>query len=104
MFNGKLIEVMNIAIERKPTYGQACNHCGYCCCCCCLTEVCATGIQVTGTDVAPCKLIKTEGDNHYCSLGDTSLGKELLGIGEGCCAKTQQEAIEEFMNTGEVVA
>ena len=95
---GNLIEVVTLAVERKPKFGSACNHCGYCC----LTEVCSVGIQITGNDIAPCSLIKTQDDNHYCSLGETETGREMLGMGEGCCAKTQQEAIDEYVETGKV--
>tara|TARA_B100000700_G_scaffold311500_2_gene393675 strand:+ start:129860 stop:130159 length:300 start_codon:yes stop_codon:yes gene_type:complete len=98
MFKGNLIKVMTVAVERKPKYGQACNHCGYCC----LTEVCSVGKTVTGQTTAPCSLLKTDGDNHYCTLGESEAMREIIGMGEGCCAKTQQEAIDAYIQTGKV--
>ena len=84
-----LMQIMTVAIETKPKKGEACNHCGYCC----LTEVCVVGQQLGGGMYGPCKLLKTEGDKHMCSLADTPTMKELIGMGTGCCAETQNEVM-----------
>ncbi|MGD1524189.1 hypothetical protein [Vibrio owensii] len=89
-----LISVMNVAVNKKPKMGQPCNHCGYCC----LTEVCSVGQELTGKSFGPCTLLVTEGDEHRCKLiveeqkqGDSTLLKDTIGAGVGCCAETQQE-------------
>lgn len=85
----KLINVLNISIENKPKMGDACNSCGYCC----LTEVCAVGQELTGSSCAPCKLLISEDDKHYCQLAKNETTKKILGIGTGCCAETQNESL-----------
>lgn len=81
------------AVNTKPAFGEPCNHCGYCC----LTEVCAIGRELTGSDVAPCKLLESRDGKHYCKLAETDVARQELGIGSGCDAKTQQEVINELM-------
>lgn len=86
---GNLMQIMTVAIENKPKLGDACNHCGYCC----LTEVCVVGQELTGSDIGPCKLLVSEGDQHKCQLADTPTMKEVIGMGTGCCAETQNEVM-----------
>jgi hypothetical protein len=76
------------AQETKPPMWQPCNQCGWCC----LTEVCPTGIELTGSSEAPCSLLKQDGDRHLCLIakGNTSL---TLSIGTGCDAATGHEMI-----------
>ena len=93
-----LLNLLNIAVGNKPKMGAPCNHCGYCC----LSEICPTGKTITKKEYGPCPLlINEEGSNkHYCQLV-TSGGKntkEDLGIGYGCCAETQKEAILRITN------
>jgi len=88
-----LVNLLNISVEAKPLMGSTCNNCGYCC----LMEVCPVGQRITGKDIGPCTLlVSEEGTNkHYCRLalsGGAEI-KEDLGIGVGCCAETQKEAI-----------
>ena len=82
------------AVEIKPKYGDACNNCGYCC----LAETCVVGQEITGEKYGRCKLLITDGDKHYCKLGTDETARKVLGIGEGCCAKTQSEVIAEYVN------
>lgn len=85
-----LIGLLNIAVETKPTKGDTCNHCGYCC----LTEVCAVGKELGGGEYGPCKLLRTDGDKHYCTLVEKSDAFiEIIGVSTGCCAETQSEVI-----------
>lgn len=87
-----LIKILNVAVETKPKLGEACNSCGYCC----LTEVCVVGQDLTGSDIAPCKLLISEGDKHYCKLAANETTRKVLGIGSGCCAETQNEVMERM--------
>ena len=81
------------AVAIKPSFGLPCNNCGYCC----LEEVCEVGKMVTGSSVAPCSLlIQRDDDKHYCGVGENDMYKDALGIGFGCCAKTQAEVISEL--------
>lgn len=84
-----LLKIITVSIENKPKKGQPCNSCGYWC----LTEVCPVGVELTGSDIAPCKLLITEGDKHTCILAQHETTRKVLGIGTGCCAETQQEVI-----------
>lgn len=86
-----LIAITFVAQNNKPKYGNDCNSCGWCC----LTEVCSVGVELTGTKELPCKLLVTDGDKHYCQLATNKETKKILGIGSGCCAKTQSEKIAE---------
>lgn len=96
-----LLEVMNVAVNNKPSMGESCNHCGYCC----LTEVCAIGQDLTGSTIAPCKLLVSEDGKHQCKLiveeekqGDSTLLKDIIGAGTGCCAETQKEVFDRLMS------
>ena len=87
-----LMQIMTVAIESKPKFGDACNQCGYCC----LTEVCVVGQELGGGTIAPCKLLTEKDGKHLCSVAD--ILKDELGIGSGCCAETQAEAIARVSN------
>ena len=79
----KLIQIINVAVTNKPNKGDNCNNCGWCC----LTEVCTVGIELTGSSVAPCKLLASSDSNkHYCKLADNDITRAAVGIGSGCCA------------------
>ena len=86
-------ELLTVAVELKPAFGQDCNHCGYCC----LTEPCVVGKELTGKTHGPCELLVTDGDKHYCPLAKDETMSEHMGFGTGCCAKTQNELITEMM-------
>ena len=73
----------------KPAMGEPCNNCGWCC----LTEVCPVGLELVDA-IIPCKLLRTIGDRHYCSIAYTPAMKRT--IGSGCDAKTQMEVITDF--------
>lgn len=88
----QLIQMIKIAEENKPSFGSACNHCGWCC----MTEVCPTALALGTSEEIPCKHLYEADGNHLCSLASSDLIKELLAMGKGCDAKTQKEAIEEF--------
>ena len=88
-----LMELITVAAEMKPTFGQDCNHCGWCC----LAGPCVVGQELTGKIYGACELLKTEGDKHYCSMAGTKDFDEAMGFGTGCCAKTQNELITEMM-------
>lgn len=88
-----LIELINIAADKKPAMGQDCNHCGWCC----MTEVCEMGQAATGSSryAIPCsQLVETDG-KYLCSLADTP--NPDMGFGTGCCAQTQDEALQAMM-------
>jgi len=87
-----LIKVINVAVNNKPKMGEPCNSCGYCC----LTEVCCIGQELTGSSIGPCKLLITDGDKHTCHLAKNEITRKALGIGTGCCAETQNEAIRKL--------
>ena len=87
-----LIEVLDIAVKNKPSFGDACNNCGYCC----LVEICCIGQDLTGSYTAPCKLLVSKDNKHYCKLADNGKTKTLLGIGSGCCSETQREVINRL--------
>jgi len=102
---GNLIELVDVAVKNKPRFGERCNHCGYCC----LVEVCAVGKEWTGRTIGPCKLLVGEDpkqsnydpDKHYCTLAiELEEMKKVIGAGSGCCAETQNEAIERIMGAG----
>ena len=90
-----LIQLLNIAVEHKPKMGESCNHCGYCC----LSEPCEVGKELTGSIYGRCELLITEGEKHYCQIAvneaesDSTVMRDTLGIGVGCCAETQTEAM-----------
>jgi hypothetical protein len=90
------IKIVSIAVENKPKFGDDCNHCGWCC----LTEVCAVGAELSGSKALPCKYMVSENNKHKCSLviGEPLMA-EIIGSGEGCCAKTQQEVLDEMNAT-----
>ena len=91
----KLIDVINVAAERKPSFGDKCNHCGWCC----LTEVCHTGKVVSGSGVIPCSLLVSKEDGrHYCQLmiDSPDAMAPLLGAGSGCDAMTGEERFRRF--------
>lgn len=77
------------AEQLKPKFGEPCNHCGWCC----LTEVCPVGEYLTDS-IIPCKKLINDGDKYTCSVANVY--KEIIGIGTGCCAKTQQEVFNEL--------
>lgn len=96
-----LIELLNVAVESKPKFGDACNHCGYCC----LTEICSVGLEYTDKTIGPCPHLVGEDPEkkhynqtkHYCNLIiKLPELKKVIGAGSGCCAKTQAEVIEEL--------
>ncbi len=76
----------------KPAYRSPCNNCGWCC----LTEVCAVGVELSGSDDLPCKFMETKGDAHFCKLANVGELKSILSIGNGCDAKTQSEVINDL--------
>ena len=88
-----LMELITVAAEMKPTFGQDCNHCGWCC----LTGPCVVGQEITGKQYGACELLRTEGDKHYCSLAGNKSFDEEMAIGTGCDAKTQNEQLAEMM-------
>ena len=89
----KLINLIQVATENKPSKGEDCNSCGWCC----LTEVCPVGMELSGTTMIPCKLLTINNDTgkHTCSLVDKQpdIFASVIGAGEGCCAQTQQEIL-----------
>lgn len=87
-----LIILLVKAKELKPKMGEECNHCGFCC----LMEVCVVGQELTGKHYGRCDLLITDGDKHYCRLGTDETSRKVLGIGEGCCTETQEEATERY--------
>lgn len=94
----ELIELLNVAVSTKPVIGSQCNNCGYCC----LTEVCVVGQELTGNTIGPCTLLVKEkgSDKHHCQLvlnDDSETMANILGIGTGCCAETQNEAMARLM-------
>jgi hypothetical protein len=88
-----LMNLITVAAEMKPTFGQTCNHCGWCC----LTGPCVVGQEITGKMYGACELLKTDGDKHYCSMAGTKDFDEAMGFGTGCDAKTQNEQLAEMM-------
>ena len=86
------IKVIMQANEIKPSYGAACNNCGWCC----LTEVCAVGTELSGSNELPCKFMKTEGNKHLCNLHNIEQLRAVLSIGSGCDAKTQYEVLSDL--------
>ena len=82
------------AFAIKPKFGEPCNGCGWCY----LTEVCVVGRELTGNTIAPCSLLIEMGGKHLCKIALTGQLHKELGIGTGCCAKTQKEIIEEMSN------
>jgi len=88
-----LLSVINIATENKPPVGEPCNFCGWCC----LTEVCVVGQGVSGSAILPCSLLREEDGKHLCGLSDSL--SDVLGLGTGCCAETQNEVIARITNT-----
>ena len=88
-----LIKVVELAVSNKPKLGEECNSCGYCC----LVEVCCVGQELTGKGIGPCELLITEGEKHTCKLADNETTKKALGIGTGCCAETQAEAMTRLV-------
>jgi len=93
----KLMKIIVAAKANKPAMGEECNHCGWCC----MSEVCYLGQEATGSETIPCELLEMKEGKYYCSLADTDEAKERLGIGKGCCAKTQEEAMAEFYDCSE---
>jgi len=89
-----LIQLIQVAEKQKPLMGETCNHCGWCC----LTEVCDIGVAITGSSQIPCKLLKAEGDKHYCMAAEGN--EEDLGLGSGCCSETQSEAMNRLIKAG----
>ena len=92
-----LIEVLQLSVDKKPAFGEACNSCGFCC----LTEVCCVGQELGGGAIGPCKLLTSSlgKGEHYCSLVQKKpeVFAPLIGAGSGCCAKTQAEVFKELM-------
>lgn len=83
-----LSELIEKAVLEKPRFGDVCNHCGWCC----LTEVCHIGVNVSGSTDIPCQFLK----NSRCSLVSINESIKIeIGANQGCCAKTQTEAIQE---------
>ena len=82
-----------VAFKAKPKMGAPCNNCGWCC----LIEVCPIGAELTGSTVAPCKLLVTKGDKHYCPLATDPTIREILFIGVGCDAQTVEEQLERLI-------
>jgi hypothetical protein len=87
------IKLLQIAKSEKPAFSKPCNNCGYCC----LMEPCAIGKELTGKQYGACELLVSdlEANKHYCQiiLNDVIGMKDVMGIGTGCCAKTQDELI-----------
>ena len=83
----KLIELIHIAQEKKPKFGEPCNNCGWCC----LTEVCPMGQFMGAGEMLPCKFLR---DNMCLLIEDGHTVEEAIGVGTGCDAKTQAEALE----------
>ena len=98
----KIPNVMIAVLESqqiKPAFGEPCNNCGWCC----LTEVCPVGQTLVGTEV-PCKLLRSEGKRHFCSLVTspfTDYLGEAIAIDTGCDAKTTMEIIAEMQANGQ---
>jgi uncharacterized cysteine cluster protein YcgN (CxxCxxCC family) len=89
------IKVISQAYKSKPAYESPCNNCGWCC----LTEVCAVGVELSGSKDLPCKFMRTEGDTHFCKIAEVEQLQSVLGIGLGCDAKTQAEIIKSYKKT-----
>jgi len=91
-----LINVIEVAEEKKPAFGAKCNMCGWCC----LTEICAVGLELTDKTIGPCPLLLEgahDSSEHYCSLAiNIPELKETLAVGSGCDAKTQREVLAEM--------
>lgn len=84
----KYIKVVYKAVEDKSKFGDPCNNCGWCC----LTEVCVVGAELSGSKQVPCQYLDSE---HKCSLVVKNPAMaEVIGTGIGCCAMTQQEAMD----------
>lgn len=90
-----LIELVAIATENKPKFGEPCNHCGWCC----LTGPCPVGQELTGKKYGKCALLYQEGDKHYCTLASQPELFEVIGMGTGCDAKTQREVLTELLHS-----
>ena len=82
-----------VAFKNKPKMGEPCNNCGWCC----LTEVCPIGAWVTRSTVAPCTLLDTKGDKHYCTLAIDPDIANLMDIGGGCDAQTIEEQLQRLL-------
>lgn len=85
--------MVNIAVQNKPKMGQPCNNCGWCC----LVEVCPVGQELGGGTEAPCKMLITQGDKHYCNLAADPRLREIIDVGGGCDARTAMEQLEELI-------
>lgn len=84
-----LLNLLNISVEKKPAFGQPCNHCGFCC----LTDLCEVAKEKTGKIDGPCEFLESNNaGEHLCSLvvANNAL-QHAIGVGKGCCAETQQE-------------
>lgn len=89
----KLIEIINVAIDNKPAFGDDCNHCGYCC----LAGPCVVGSEITGKKYGPCELLGTREEKYFCSLVDNSaMMGDIIGAGTGCCSETQKETMKRI--------
>ena len=87
-----LIQMIKIAEENKPEFDEPCNHCGWCC----MVEVCSVGKSITNSETIPCSLLEERDGKHYCSLGKEERFRELIGMGVGCDAMTQEEMIRSI--------
>lgn len=79
------------AQENKPAQWEPCNHCGWCC----LTEVCPTGRMILKSETIPCPLLEEIGGKYYCTVATKGMA-DVIGIGTGCDAATQQEQLEKL--------
>lgn len=88
-----LMLLIGVATDLKPKFGEPCNNCGWCC----LTEVCQMGEFHGASSVIPCEFLVSKDDKHYCKLVIEKIETEkVMCIGQGCCAKTQIEVLQEL--------
>ncbi len=87
-----MIELITTARANKPKEGEPCNHCGWCC----MTEVCSVGQELTQSAKIPCSLLIESEGKHYCKLATLPEVREILSMGRGCDAVTQEEQLERL--------
>lgn len=81
------------ALEIKPKMGQPCNNCGWCC----LTETCPTGLVFTPADAKVCAMLEQKDDKYFCKLATSPMMREMLGMGQGCDARSIEEQLQELV-------
>lgn len=85
-----------LPILQKPTFGSACNGCGYCC----KEQACWISENLLQSTVAPCIALETDGERYFCGMvrnpshylqlkfdGNAMLQPMIfaaLGVGKGC--------------------